>query len=279
MVALVEGAEGDIALPTSRGSGSVTTFSQADGFFEVDALSQAVDADTRVRVTLIGEGRAPDLVIAGSHDVALDVVLSELHGFTTRTIAIGSLGGVAAARRGECDLAPVHLLDAETGRYNTHLLSEGLSLVRGWERMQGFVHRADDARFAGKSAQEAVAAALADPACLMVNRNAGAGTRVLIDQLLAGARPPGYGNQPRSHNAVAAAVAQGRADWGVATQTVAQLYGLGFLRLAPEAYDFLLVEARRNRPAVQAFLRALRSDMVRAQIAALGLRPAEIESQ
>jgi putative molybdopterin biosynthesis protein len=279
MVALVEGAQGDIALPISRGSGSVTTFSQADGFFEVDALSQAVDADTRVRVTLIGEGRAPDLVIAGSHDVALDVVLSELTGLATRTIAIGSLGGVAAARRGECDLAPVHLLDPESGRYNTHLLSEGLSLVRGWERMQGVVYRPDDARFAGKSAQEAVAAALADPACLMVNRNAGAGTRVLIDQLLAGARPPGYGNQPRSHNAVAAAVAQGRADWGVATQTVAQLYGLGFLQLAPEAYDFLLVEARRNRPAVQAFLRALRSDMVRAQITALGLRPAEIEAQ
>ena len=92
----------------------------------------------------------------------------------------------------------------------------------------------------------------------MVNRNAGAGTRVLIDQLLAGARPPGYANQPRSHNAVAAAVAQARADWGVAIEPVARLYGLGFLPLAPEHYDFLLVERRRERPAVQAFLAALR---------------------
>ena len=100
-----------------------------------------------------------------------------------------------------------------------------------------------DARFEGRSAADAVKAALADPACLMVNRNAGAGTRVLIDQLLAGARPPGYANQPRSHNAVAAAVAQGRADWGIAIASVARLYGLGFLPIAPEHYDFLLVES------------------------------------
>ena len=125
-----------------------------------------------------------------------------------------------------------------------------------------------------RRAQEALAAALADPDCIMVNRNAGAGTRILIDSLLGGARPPGYGNQPRSHNAVAAAVAQGRADWGVAIEPVAAMYGLGFLQLSPENYDFLLVEARRERPAVAAFLAALADPAVRAQIAALGMVPA-----
>src|SRR5262249_36283656 len=229
------------------------------------------------KVTLIGDAHAPDLVIAGSHCVALDAVLGALaeRGLAARTIAIGSQGGVAAARRGECDLAPVHLLDPASGRYNAHLLPPGLALVRGWERLQGIVHRAGDARFAGRAAADALKTALADPACLMVNRNAGAGTRVLIDQLLAGARPPGYGNQPRSHNAVAAAVAQGRADWGIAIQSVAQLYGLGFLPVAPEDYDFLLVESRRQRPAVQAFLAALRDETTRAKIRALGMRPAE----
>jgi putative molybdopterin biosynthesis protein len=107
----------------------------------------------------------------------------------------------------------------------------------------------------------------------MVNRNAGAGTRILIDQLLGAARPAGYGNQPRSHNAVAAAVAQGRADWGVAIQSVAAMYGLGFLPLSPENYDFLLVENRRERPAVTAFLKALADPAVRAQISALGMTP------
>ena len=162
----------------------------------------------------------PDLVVMGSHCVALDVVLGALAdaGSSARTIAVGSQGGVTAAERGECDLAPVHLVDPASGVYNAHLLRPGLALVKGWQRMQGFVHRPDDARFAGRSAAEAIAAALADPACLMVNRNAGAGTRVLIDRLLGGARPAGYSNQPRSHNAVAAAVAQGRADWGIAIE-------------------------------------------------------------
>jgi putative molybdopterin biosynthesis protein len=109
----------------------------------------------------------------------------------------------------------------------------------------------------------------------MVNRNAGAGTRVLIDKLLTGARPPGYANQPKSHNAVAASVAQGRADWGVAIEPVAKLYGLGFLPVAPEHYDFLVVENRRERPAVQAFLAALREPVTRERISALGMQPAD----
>jgi putative molybdopterin biosynthesis protein len=276
LVALVEGPDGPIAFPSPKGSGAVTSFSQADGFLEVDALANALDAGTRATVTLIGQARAPDLVIAGSHCVALDAVLSALseQGITARSIAIGSLGGVAAARRGECDLAPIHLMDPATGIYNEQYAGDGLALIRGWQRMQGIVFRPGDTRFEGRSAQDALKAALADPACLMVNRNAGAGTRVLIDQLLGSARPPGYGNQPRSHNAVAAAVAQGRADWGVAIASVATMYGLAFLPLSPENYDFLLVESRRERPAVAAFLAALTDPVVRARISALGMVPA-----
>jgi putative molybdopterin biosynthesis protein len=277
LVSLVAGDAGPVAFPSQKGSGAVTSFSEADGFIEIDALAPALDADSNVEVTLIGKAaRPPDLVVMGSHCVALDVVLGKLAeaGFTARKIAIGSQGGVIAARRGECDLAPVHLMDPASGIYNEHLTASGISLVPGWQRMQGFVHRPDDARFAGKSAREALQTALADPACLMVNRNAGAGTRVLIDQLLAGARPAGYGNQPRSHNAVAAAVAQGRADWGIAIESVARLYGLGFLAFTPEQYDFLLVEKRRARPAVQAFLAALHDPATRAAIRALGMRPA-----
>ncbi len=278
LVALVAGEGGPVAFPTAKGSGAVTSFSQADGFLEIDALAGALDAGTRARVTLIGDAAAmPDLVVMGSNDMALDVVVGKLaeQGLSVRTIAVGSQGGVTAATRGECDLAPVHLVDEKTGAYNTHLLRPGLALVKGWQRMQGFVHRAGDIRFEGGSAADAVKNALADASCLMVNRNAGAGTRVLIDQLLAGARPPGYSNQPRSHNAVAAAIVQGRADWGVATSAVARLYGLGLLPITPEDYDFLVVESRRGRPAVQAFLAALRDETVRDGIRALGMRPAE----
>jgi putative molybdopterin biosynthesis protein len=263
LVSLVAGEGSAIAFPTGKGSGAVTAFSQADGFFVIDALAATLDADASAEVTLIGEAaRVPDLVIMGSHDVALDVVVSALaeRNFSTRTIAVGSLGGVAALSRGECDLAPVHLVDPSTGIYNRHLLAPGLSLVPGWRRMQGFVFRSGDARFEGLSAAAALKAALADPAVLMVNRNAGSGTRVLVDSLLANARPAGYANQPRSHNAVAAAIAQSRADWGVAIEPVARMYGLAFLPIAPEEYDFLLRESRSDRPAVQAFLDVLRED-------------------
>jgi putative molybdopterin biosynthesis protein len=278
LVALVAGPHGPVAFPIPKGSGAVTSFSQADGFLEIDALASALDAGTRARITLIGQAAAmPDLVIMGSHCVALDGVIGALaeQGLSARTLAVGSMGGVAAALRGECDLAPVHLLDPTGTTYNTHLLRPGLALVKGWRRMQGFVHRAGDSRFAGRPHADAIKAALADPTCLMVNRNAGAGTRILIDQALQGARPPGYSNQPRSHNAVAAAVAQGRADWGIAIESVAGLYGLGFLPLMPEHYDFLLVEQRADRPAVAAFLAALRDPAVRQRIRALGMRPAE----
>jgi putative molybdopterin biosynthesis protein len=277
LVSLVSGEGGTIGFPSGKGSGAVTAFSQADGFFAIDALAAALDADSSAEVTLIGDAACvPDLVIMGSHDVALDVVVSALaeRGFLARTIAVGSLGGVAALSRGECDLAPVHLVDPATGICNQHLLGPGLTLVPGWRRMQGFVFRPSDTRFERLSAAAAIKAALADPAVLMVNRNTGSGTRVLVDGLLAGARPAGYPNQPRSHNAVAAAISQKRADWGVAIEPVAQMYGLAFLPIAPEEYDFLLREARRDRPAVQAFLDVLRDEATRARIRVLGMEPA-----
>jgi molybdate-binding protein len=136
--------------------------------------------------------------------------------------------------------------------------------------MQGIVFRKGDKRFEGMSAQEAVHSALADPVCIMVNRNQGAGTRILIDRLLGDARPDGYWNQPRSHNAVAAAMAERRADWGVTIAPVAHASNLGFIPLAEEHYDFALVTARKHRRAVQAFLDTLASDEARAALAKAG---------
>jgi molybdenum cofactor synthesis domain-containing protein len=277
MVSLVEGADGLIAYPSGKGSGAITSFSQADGFLKIEALAEAMPAGTNAEVTLFTPHvRVPDLVIVGSHCTGLDLVTASLAhaGLTVRSIAVGSLGGLAAAKRGECDLAPIHLFDDRSETYNAPFLSEGLELVPGWRRMQGIVFRKGDARFEGKTAQEAVRAALADPACIMVNRNQGAGTRILIDRLLGEARPDGYWNQPRSHNAVAAAVAQHRADWGMTIAPVAHASNLGFIPLAEEHYDFALVQARKQRPAVQAFLDALASEKSRAALTSAGFRPA-----
>jgi molybdenum cofactor synthesis domain-containing protein len=277
MVSLVEGAEGLIAYPTGKGSGAITSFAQADGFLKIDALADQMPANAQAEVTLFTPHvRVPDLVIVGSHCTGLDLVTAPLAraGLSVRSIAVGSLGGLAAARRGECDFAPIHLFDEKTGIYNSPFLMAGLELVPGWRRMQGIVFRKGDKRFEGQNAEAAVRSALADSACIMVNRNQGAGTRILIDRLLGDARPDGYWNQPRSHNAVAAAVAQHRADWGMTIAPVAHASGLGFIPLAEEHYDFALVTARRQRPAVQAFFEALASQQCRDALAQAGFRPA-----
>jgi putative molybdopterin biosynthesis protein len=277
MVSLVEGADGLIAYPSGKGSGAITAFAQSDGFLKIDALADQMPAGTETEVTLFTPHvRVPDLVIVGSHCTGLDLVTAPLAraGLMVRSIAVGSLGGLAAAKRGECDLAPIHLFDEKSESYNTPFLGQGLELVPGWRRMQGIVFRQGDARFKGLSAEEAVRSALADPDCIMVNRNQGAGTRILIDRLLNGARPDGYWNQPRSHNAVAAAVAQGRADWGMTIAPVADAAGLGFIPLAEEHYDFALVTARRERAGVQAFLEALASDESRAALKRAGFTKA-----
>jgi putative molybdopterin biosynthesis protein len=277
MVSLVEGADDLIAYPSGKGSGAITSFAQADGFLRIDALADQMPAGTEAEVTLFTPHiRAPDLVIIGSHCAGLDLVTARLAhaGLAVRSIAVGSLGGLAAAKRGECDLAPIHLFDDKTETYNAPFLSPGLELVPGWRRMQGIVFRGGDKRFEGMSAHEAVRAALADPACIMVNRNQGAGTRILIERLLGDVRPDGYWNQPRSHNAVAAAVAQGRADWSVTIAPVAHASNLGFIPLAEEHYDFALVTARKHRPSVQAFLDALASEEARAALVTAGFKPA-----
>jgi putative molybdopterin biosynthesis protein len=231
-------------------------------------------------VQLLGQKLEPaDLVVIGSHCVGLDYVLGQLQrrGMTVKALHVGSTGGLNAARRGQCDLAGVHLMDPTTGEYNRPFLGDDLELIAGYRRMQGLVYRRGDSRFEGKTLALAVRAALDDVDCAMVNRNAGSGTRILIDQLLAQhtAQPhdvPGYAVQAKSHNAVAAAVAQGRADWGLAIDTVAATYGLGFLPLKEEHYDFVAPKSRLNRPAVQAFRGLLADRTVQDKLRELGFR-------
>ena len=275
LVGLVEGPEGLTAYPMGKGSGSVTAFSKADGFITIGRHEEIVEAGSPVTVQLLSpDFHAADLVVIGSHCVGLDFLLGRMQdrGFRTKFMAVGSTAGLQAAQRGECDLAGMHLLDPKTGRYNAPYLTADLELLRGYGRLQGVVFRPGDGRFEGRAAAEAIGQAVGDRECVMVNRNQGSGTRILIDRLLAGAQPPGYPVQARSHNAVAAAVAQGRADWGVAIQWVARHNGLGFLPLEDEQYDFAIPKSRRDRPGVVAFRELLAKPDVRRELEAMGLK-------
>jgi putative molybdopterin biosynthesis protein len=273
LVGLVEGEEGLAAYPMGKGSGSVTTFSRADGFVTIGRHEEIVEAGSSVRVQLLASDlQVADLVVIGSHCVGLDMLLGRLQerGFRTKFLAVGSMGGLEAAKRGECDLAGVHLFDPHSGRYNVPYLTPELELVQGYGRLQGVVFRPQDERFHGRTPDEAIVAVKADPECVMVNRNRGSGTRILIDRLLEGAQPSGYAVEARSHNAVAAAVAQGRADWGVAIEWVAKRAGLGLLPLERERYDFVVPKTRLARPAVVAFGRLLAESAIGQELRRMG---------
>jgi len=253
LVGLVHRPDGGLAAyPMGKGSGSVTAFSRADGFVRIGRNTEIVDADREVEVSLIARDLSvADLVVIGSHCLGLDLIVSALagEGFRVKNIAVGSQGGLAAARRGECDVAPIHLLDPESGSYNAPFLDDSMRLLPGYNRNQGVVSAPDESR--------EIEELIADPALRMVNRNRGSGTRVLIDELLGEVRPPGYAYEPRSHFAVAAAVAQRRADWGVTIDTVAHRAGLRFRSLRAEHYDFVVPVDRWERPAVVALRRLL----------------------
>jgi len=262
-----------VAYPSPKGSGAVTAFSRADGFIAIEARSTGLPAGSRVQVQCLDSAHAAaELVAVGSHCTGLDYLLGRLRreGFAVRSMHVGSLGGVSAAGRGECDIAGVHLLDPETDRYNAAWLPEDTTLIPGYRRRQGICLRADDPRLASLDLGPLTQRVREDPSLIMINRNAGSGTRLLIDRLLDGTRPVGWAVQPSSHNAVAAAVEQGRADWGMTIEPVAKAYGLEFVPVRDERYDFMVPDSRLGRPAVVRFRALLEDTEVREGLAALG---------
>ncbi len=263
------------AYPMGKGSGSVTTFARADGFVTIDRHHEIIEEGATVSVTLLGRDLVmADFVVIGSHCIGLDFLLGEMQqlGFRTKFMAVGSTAGLRAVERGECDVAGIHLLDAATDTYNTPFLSPGLQLVRGYTRKQGVVFRRDDQRFREKEIDEIVRDVIARDDCVMVNRNQGSGTRILIDGLLNDRTPNGYPVQARSHNAVAASVRQHRSDWGIAIEVAATQNDLGFLPLRDEQFDF--VYGGQETSAIAAFRALLqRSDVVQ-RLRTIGLQPA-----
>jgi len=275
-VHLYLGEKGLVAFPCKGGSGAITTLASADGFLEIGEDRVILDEGEKVRVRLLTrEFRPPHLVIVGSHCLGLELLLKILREdypwLVFKTVNVGSAGGLAALRRGEADIAGVHLLDEETGQYNIPFLERyGLggrvALFRGYQRRQGFlVAKGNPKQF--KGVQD-----LLRPDICMINRNPGSGTRILLDLHLRRlaeklglsfeeltSKVKGYEVEARSHSAVASAIAQGRADVGLGIETIASQYGLDFIPLTLEQYDFAVRLESLSKPSVQAFLQTLSS--------------------
>ena len=276
LVHLVRNEDRFSAYSTGKGSGSITGFARADGFMEIPRNTEMLEAGEETTIHLLGESaRPPDFMIIGSHCVGLDFLLGEMQkrGVSCKFLAVGSMGGVLAAQRGECDLAGTHLLDEASNQYNKHLLTAELDLIKGYRRSQGLLFRKDDSRFAliKQNFEGTIRQLMENQNVRMINRNLGSGTRVLLDRLLAGQRPSGFFQEAKSHNSVAAAIAQKRADWGIAIHSVAEDSGLDFFQMQDEEYDFIIPNKRLKRPEVRQFINLLHEANIQSQLNKLGL--------
>jgi putative molybdopterin biosynthesis protein len=290
LVHVVRGQSGFAAYPIGKGSGSMTTFSQADGFLKIPTNQEMVPRDAVVDVHLLSRDlRLADVTIIGSHCVGLDYLLGCLkrQGLQGKIINVGSTAGLQAARRGEADIAGIHLLDERTGEYNRAFLhaGDGLALVRGYVRRQGMVCRRGDDLPAPLTFERLVELAVTHGKLVLINRNRGSGTRILFDMRLRACAQAlgmpveklteslrGYDTEARSHNAVAASIALRKADWGLAIDTVAREYGLAFAFMQDEHYDFVIPADKLSHPTTQRFLDLLRGDTARAGLARLGFQ-------
>ena len=278
------GAVGDslVATPLPRGAGVLTSLVRADGLLVVPAGVEGHRAGTSVSVELLRglDEIARTIVAIGSHDLVLDLASSALRAddplVTLASSNVGSLGGLVALRDGLCHIAGSHLLDPESGTYTLPYVDRVFSaaradvaVVRLVERSQGLIVAA------GNPLGIEDLADVCRSGVRYVNRQRGAGTRVLLDVMLGqlGITPSqidGYAREEPTHLAVAAAVASGRADAGMGIMAAARAFGLDFVVLATEPYDLVVAPGAVESPQLAPLWALLESDRFKASVEDLG---------
>ena len=270
-----------IATPVTRGAGALMSLVRADGIIRVPAESEGLAAGREVTVELLRSRHEIEntIVCIGSHDNALDALANALKkkypGLSLSSAHVGSMGGLLALKRGEAHLAGTHLLDEETGEYNVSYIKKLLPekkviLVNLVHRTQGFIVPKGNPK--GIKGFED----LVRDDVVFVNRQSGAGTRLLTDLYLKRfAIDPksvkGYDREEFTHMAVAAAVVSGAADTGLAVLSAAQALGQDFIPVAQEQYDLAVLEEYYHTPMLQALLSIIREDAsFRNQITGMG---------
>jgi putative molybdopterin biosynthesis protein len=268
-----------MATPISRGAGVITSLVRADGLVRIPRFSEGADSGSSVTVHLYRRPAeiARAILMIGSHDLTLDLLAQFLaeRGEGTRLASahVGSLSGLVALRRGECHLAGSHLLDPETGAYNRSYIARYLpetpvKLLHFVGREQGWIVPPGNPKGLQSWADAA------RPDVQIVNRQRGAGTRVLFDYQLSqlGVAPEqvrGYGREEYTHLAVAAAVASGTADAGLGVQAAARALELDFIPLAQEAYQLVIPQEYYESARLRPLLDLLHDGEFQAAVAAL----------
>jgi putative molybdopterin biosynthesis protein len=269
-----------VASPLPRGAGVLTSLVRADGLLVVPSRVEGYLAGEQVEVTLLrGMSQIDQTIVAiGSHDLVLDLAASALRTshpeLTLASSNVGSMGGLIAIRDGLCHLAGSHLLDPQTGHYTLpyldRLLGERqIAVVRLVHREQGLLVAP------GNPLGLRGVGDLTRPGLRYVNRQRGAGTRVLLDYELGregidAAQVTGYTREEPTHLAVAAAIAAGRADCGMGIRAAARAFDLGFVRVTSEPYDLVLEQDSIEHPLLEPLWELLRSAEFRASVEQLG---------
>jgi putative molybdopterin biosynthesis protein len=266
-----------VAAPLSRGAGVITSLVRADGIVRIPRFSEGVDAEQSVTVELYRDPSEIERTIVhiGSHDLCLDLLAQFLADAGRRLTSAnaGSLGGLVALRRGEAHLAGSHLLDPQTGEYNVsyvkqYLLDVPVVLVTFVHREQGVIVAPGNPKGIKGLAD------LARPDVRYVNRQRGAGTRILLDYRLGqlGITPEqvhGYGREEYTHLAVAVAVQSGVADCGLGIAAAARALKLDFIPLEQERYDLVIPRAYYESDLLRPLLDLIRGPDFRRAVAEL----------
>ncbi len=263
-----------LAAPLGRGAGVISSLVRADGLVVLGRGVQGAAAGEPVKVQLIRSraALAQTILAVGSHDLTLDLLAQWLsrHGRRLVSANVGSQGGLVALQRGEAHLAGSHLLDPETGEYNLSYLPRYAPGVP--VRVVGLVQRQQGLIVAHGNPQGLMGLAdLARPGLRFVNRQRGAGTRVLLDYELGnlgidGRAISGYEREEYTHLSVAAAVAAGRADCGLGVAAAAQALGLDFVPLFAERYDIIVPTEFAESELLAPLWGALKDPELRAEI-------------
>ena len=271
-----------VATPLPRGAGVLTSLVRADGLLVVPAGVEGHHAGSTVSVELLRglDEIARTIVAIGSHDLVLDLAASALRAddplITLASSNVGSLGGLVALRDGLCHIAGSHLLDLASGEYTLPYVDRvfgssapDVAVVRLVHREQGLmVAPGNPLRLGGIED-------LTRPGVRYVNRQRGAGTRVLLDHRLAEQGIPpdaisGYAREEPTHLAVAAAIAAGRGDAGLGITAAARAFGLDLVPVTWEPYDLVVTPGALGSPLLKPLWALLHSDQFQAAVTGLG---------
>lgn len=262
-----------VATPLSSGAGVTMSLVKADGIAIIPQNLEGVEAGDKVNVRLLKplSQIKRTLVSIGSHDIIMDILGDMMH---LTSGHVGSMGGILAMKRGECHIAPIHLLDLETGEYNISYVKryfpgQKMAIIKGVKRHQGFIVEKGNPKGIKDFSD------LLREDVIYVNRQRGAGTRILLDYYLNKenidpTNIKGYDREMTTHMAVATAVKTGSATVGLGIYSAAKASDLDFIDIAYEDYDFLLPYELLEDERVKKFIRTLKSKEFKERVEALG---------